>query len=163
MTAAAKHTPHLASQDQNKSRQGQAPDERTGEISSAMHAGAGGAFDASAAVTDAAVEDMRPLVRGAGVLVVKRGPNAGSQFQLDRSVMAAGRHPDSDIFLDDITVSRRHAEFRMDNGKFHVVDLGSLNSTYLNHEPVDSAVLANGDEIQIGNFRLVFFAGPPLG
>ena len=77
--------------------------------------------------------------------------------------MAAGRHPASDIFLDDITVSRRHAEFRRDNGKFHVVDLGSLNSTYLNHEPVDSAVLANGDEIQIGNFRLVFFAGPPLG
>jgi pSer/pThr/pTyr-binding forkhead associated (FHA) protein len=77
--------------------------------------------------------------------------------------MSAGRHPASDIFLDDITVSRRHAEFRRENGKFHVVDLGSLNRTYLNRKPVDAAVLANGDTIRLGNFRLIFLAGPPRG
>ncbi len=71
-----------------------------------------------------------------------------------------GGTPDSDIFLDDVTVSRRHAEFRQDEGEFQVVDVGSLNGTYVNREPVDSAVLANGDEVQIGKFRLVFLTGP---
>ncbi|MDN5933964.1 MAG: FHA domain-containing protein, partial [Pseudonocardia sp.] len=71
-----------------------------------------------------------------------------------------GRHPDSDIFLDDVTVSRRHAEFRRDAGEFVVVDVGSLNGTYVNREPVDTAVLADGDEVQIGKFRLVFLTGP---
>ena len=76
--------------------------------------------------------------------------------------MTAGRHPGSDIFLDDITVSRRHAEFRRKNGIFRIVDAGSLNGTYINRQPVDSAVLANRDEIQIGRFRLVFFTAPTL-
>jgi pSer/pThr/pTyr-binding forkhead associated (FHA) protein len=94
--------------------------------------------------------------------VVKRGPNAGSRFVLDRPVTSAGRHPDSDIFCDDVTVSRRHAEFRRHNGEFQVVDVGSLNGTYVNRKPVESAVLANGDEIQIGKFRMVFLTGPRL-
>ncbi len=140
----------------------QAPDESTGNIS-ALSADIHGEFDTSAAVAEAAVEDMETLVRGSSMLVVKRGPNAGSRFRLDQPVISTGRHPDSDIFLDDITVSRRHAEFRRVNGKFHIVDLGSLNNTYLNREPVDSAVLATGDEIQIGNFRLVFLTGPAMG
>jgi pSer/pThr/pTyr-binding forkhead associated (FHA) protein len=97
---------------------------------------------------------------GSALLVVKRGPNAGSRFLLDQPVTSAGRHPDSDIFLDDVTVSRRHAEFRLESGEFQVVDVGSLNGTYVNREPVDSAVLANGDEVQIGKFRLVFLTGP---
>ena len=97
------------------------------------------------------------------VLVVKRGPNAGSRFLLDQAITSAGRHPDSDIFLDDVTVSRRHAEFRLESNEFHVVDVGSLNGTYVNREPVDSAVLANGDEVQIGKFRLVFLTGPKQG
>ncbi len=142
------------------SEQGQAPDESTGNIGFVLRADLPDDFDASAAAADAVMEDMATLARGLGVLVVKRGPNAGSQFSLDQAIMSAGRHPASDIFLDDITVSRRHAEFRRENGSFCVVDLGSLNSTYVNREPVDSAVLANGDEIQIGNFRLVFLAGP---
>jgi pSer/pThr/pTyr-binding forkhead associated (FHA) protein len=87
---------------------------------------------------------------------VKRGPNAGSRFLLDQPVTSAGRHPRSDIFLDEVTVSRRHAEFRRENGEFRVVDIGSLNGTYVNRKPVTAAVLANGDEIQIGKFRLVF-------
>jgi pSer/pThr/pTyr-binding forkhead associated (FHA) protein len=103
------------------------------------------------------------LPRGAAMLVVKRGPNVGSRFLLDQPVTTAGRHPASDIFLDDITVSRRHAEFRRESNQFRLVDMGSLNATYVNRQPVDSAVLANGDEIQIGKFRLLFLAGPAEG
>jgi pSer/pThr/pTyr-binding forkhead associated (FHA) protein len=97
---------------------------------------------------------------GFAVLVVKRGPNTGSRFRLDHPVTSAGRHPDSNIFLDDITVSRRHAEFRRETGEFRVVDVGSLNGTYLNGEPIGSAVLTDGDEIDMGKFRLVFLIGP---
>ena len=99
------------------------------------------------------------LPAGSALLVVKRGPNAGSRFLLDRDVTTAGRHPDSDIFLDDVTVSRRHAEFRRDAGVFSVHDVGSLNGTYVNRERIDSAALAGGDEVQIGKFRLVFLVG----
>ncbi|WP_134325092.1 FHA domain-containing protein [Cumulibacter soli] len=93
------------------------------------------------------------------LLVVKRGPNAGSRFLLDQQVTTAGRHPDSDIFLDDVTVSRRHVEFRREDTTFSVHDVGSLNGTYLNRELVDNAMLASGDEVQIGKFRLVFLLG----
>lgn len=87
---------------------------------------------------------------------MKRGPNAGSRFLLDRAVTSAGRHADSGIVLNDITVSQHHAEFRWENGNFKVVDVDSLDGTYVNRELVDSAVLSNGDEIQMGSFRLVF-------
>ena len=104
---------------------------------------------------------MEGLPSGSALLVVKRGPTAGSRFPLDQPVTSAGRHPGSDVFLDDITVSRRHAEFRRETGEFRVVDIGSLNGTYVNRQPVESAVLASGDEIQIGKFRLVFLTRPP--
>ena len=91
-----------------------------------------------------------------GLIVVRRGPNAGARFLLDQAVSSAGRHPESDIFLDDVTVSRRHAEFRHEGEGFVVADVGSLNGTYLNRVQIDSAVLADGDEVQIGKFRLVF-------
>lgn len=111
-----------------------------------------------------AVSGIDGLPAGSALLVVKRGPNAGSRFLLDQPTTSAGRHPDSDIFLDDVTVSRRHAEFRLDGSEFQVVDVGSLNGTYVNREPVDSAALSNGDEVQIGKFRLVFLTGPkPAG
>ena len=100
------------------------------------------------------------LNRGSALIVVKRGPNAGSRFLLDQPVTSVGRHPGSDVVLDDVTVSRRHAELRWENDEFHVVDVGSLNSTYVNREPVDSAVLVNGDEVQIGKFRLTFLTKP---
>lgn len=93
-----------------------------------------------------------------GVLVVKRGPNAGSTFLLDKDVTAAGRQPSSDIFLDDITVSRRHAEVLREGSRFLVKDVGSLNGTYVNRERVDVAELASGDELQIGKFKLVFYS-----
>jgi pSer/pThr/pTyr-binding forkhead associated (FHA) protein len=107
-----------------------------------------------------AAETLEALPSGSALLVVKRGPNAGSRFLLDRPVTSAGRHPDSDILLDDVTVSRRHAGFRLDDdGSWAVVDVGSLNGTYVNRQPVDSAVLANNDQVQIGKFRLVFLTG----
>jgi len=100
------------------------------------------------------------LPPGTALLAVRRGPNAGARFLLDHDVTTSGRHPDSDIFLDDVTVSRRHAEFHRDGGIFTVRDVGSLNGTYVNRERVESATLSNGDEVQIGKFRLVFIAGP---
>ena len=94
-----------------------------------------------------------------GVLVVKRGPNAGSRFALEDDVVHVGRHPESEIFLDDITVSRRHAEFRRQGDGVVVRDAGSLNGTYVNRERIDEAPLSNGDEVQIGKFKLVFLSG----
>jgi len=110
---------------------------------------------------DAAAVDALP--RGSALLVVQRGPGAGNRFLLDQDVVTAGRHPESEIFLDDITVSRRHVEFRRTSDGFTVSDVGSLNGTYVNRDRIDEAVLANGDEVQIGKFRLVYFAGDVPG
>jgi pSer/pThr/pTyr-binding forkhead associated (FHA) protein len=94
---------------------------------------------------------------GTPALVVKRGPTVGSRYLLQAPVVRAGRHPESDIFLDDITVSRRHAEFtRGADGKVVVRDVGSLNGTYVNRERIEEQVLSGGDEVQIGKFKLVF-------
>ena len=103
----------------------------------------------SGAAAPATGSDITPPA-GAAILIVKRGPNAGARFLLDQETTTAGRHPESDIFLDDVTVSRRHAEFRLNDGTFEVVDVGSLNGTYVNREPRNSQVLSIGDEIQIG-------------
>ncbi|MEU2563908.1 FHA domain-containing protein [Streptomyces longispororuber] len=104
-----------------------------------------------------AAVDALPL--GSALLVVRRGPNSGSRFLLDGDLTTAGRHPQSDIFLDDVTVSRRHVEFRRAaDGSFTVADVGSLNGTYVNRERIDSVALSNGDEVQIGKYRLVFYA-----
>jgi len=102
---------------------------------------------------------VEALPVGSALLVVRRGPNSGSRFLLDDELTTAGRHPQSDIFLDDVTVSRRHVEFRRGpDGGFTVSDVGSLNGTYVNRERIDSVSLANGDEVQIGKYRLVFYA-----
>lgn len=98
------------------------------------------------------------LEPGQALLLVKHGPNAGSTFLLDAEVTRAGRSPDSDVFLDDVTVSRRHAEIRRQQDGWYVHDLGSLNGTYVNRERVEMTKLASGDELQIGRFKLVFFA-----
>lgn len=90
---------------------------------------------------------------------MKRGPNVGSRFVLDADVVEAGRHPDSQIFLDDITVSRRHVEIRREPEGYVVYDVGSLNGTYLNRQRVDRASLRDGDELQIGTFKLVYVSG----
>ncbi|MGI8870424.1 MAG: FHA domain-containing protein [Mycobacteriales bacterium] len=101
-----------------------------------------------------------PLAEGSALLVVKRGPNAGSRFLLERDRTEAGRHPDSHILLDDVTVSRRHADFVRDrSGGFVVRDVGSLNGTYVNGQRIDEATLTGGDEVQIGKYRLAFYSG----
>ena len=102
---------------------------------------------------------MESLPGGTALLVVKRGPNAGSRFLLDSDITTSGRHRESDIFLDDVTVSRRHAEFYRHGDRFTVRDVGSLNGTYVNQERIEEAALNGGDEVQIGKFRLVFLTG----
>lgn len=106
-----------------------------------------------------AVEVDREDVSG-GLLVATKGPNAGSEFALEHVITTAGRHPDSDVYLDDVTVSRRHAELELTAGGYVVRDVGSLNGTYLNRQIVEGdRPLVNGDELQIGRFKLVFIAG----
>jgi pSer/pThr/pTyr-binding forkhead associated (FHA) protein len=106
---------------------------------------------------DAAAVDALP--QGHALLVVQRGPGAGSRFLLAEDLVEAGRHPDSDIFLDDVTVSRKHAEFVRSADAFEVRDVGSLNGTYVNRDRIEEVALQDGDEVQIGKYRLVFFAG----
>ena len=103
---------------------------------------------------------VEALPYGSALLVAHSGPNMGARFLLDSDVTTAGRHPDADIFLDDVTVSRRHVEFRRTPLSFEVVDTGSLNGTYVNHDRVDSVGLKSGNEVQIGKFRLTFYLSP---
>ena len=102
--------------------------------------------------------DDHDLPRGTGILLVRRGPKAGSRYLLDDVVTTVGRHPDSAIFLDDVTVSRRHAEIRLDSDGYVLADVGSLNGTYLNRERIDDTRLTDGDLVQIGKFKLMFVA-----
>lgn len=104
-----------------------------------------------------AVENL-PL--GSAMLLVQRGPDAGARFLLDSDSVTVGRHADSDIFLDDISVSRRHATFARNENGYTVTDLGSLNGTYVNRDRIDGQIeLSGGDEVQIGKYRLIYFAG----
>jgi len=104
-------------------------------------------------------EALAALPAGSALLVVRRGPNAGSRFLLDADVTTVGRSPDSDIFLDDVTVSRRHAEFVRSAQGFLVRDVGSLNGTYVDRNLIQEALLRDGDEVQVGKYRLVFHDG----
>ena len=106
------------------------------------------------------VAAINALPSGSALLVVKRGAADGSRFLLDADLSKAGRHPNADIFLDDVTVSRKHAEFIRMGRNFEVLDQASLNGTYLNGVRIDSAALSNGDEVQIGKFKLTFYSSP---
>ncbi len=99
------------------------------------------------------------LPPGVGLLVVRHGPAAGSSYRLDQPQVAIGRHPDSNVFLDDITVSRRHVVIDRDADGYRVRDVGSLNGTYVNRKRVDEARLRHGDEVQVGRYRLTFVVG----
>ena len=101
----------------------------------------------------ATIDALRP---GTGLLIVLRGPNTGARFLLDDAEVTTGRHPDSDIFLDDVTVSRKHAVFVQENDGYAVRDVGSLNGTYVNRDRIDEIALHDADEVQIGKFRLVY-------
>lgn len=138
--------------------------ERPSETTSTISISGLEAYDAEATgqtpmLSPEAQAAVDELPMGSALLVVRRGPNSGSRFLLDSELTTVGRHPQSDIFLDDVTVSRRHVEFRRaPDGTFSVTDVGSLNGTYVNRESIDSVLLTNGDEVQVGKFRLVFFA-----
>ena len=103
----------------------------------------------------ATVDALHP---GTALLIVLRGPNTGARFLLDDAEVTTGRGPDRDIFLDDVTVSRKHAVFAREEHGFGVRDVGSLNGTYVNKERIDQVALRTGDEVQIGKFRLVYYA-----
>jgi hypothetical protein len=109
--------------------------------------------------TDELERYLEGLAPGAALLVVRHGPNAGASYRLEHDRVTVGRHPDSDIFLDDITVSRRHVTIERDGGGFTLRDVGSLNGTYVNRARVDEARLRHGDELQIGRYRLSFVLG----
>jgi pSer/pThr/pTyr-binding forkhead associated (FHA) protein len=111
-----------------------------------------------AGITQEEQEAIAALPSGSALLVVRRGPNAGARFLLDADTTSAGRHPDADIFLDDVTVSRRHAEFTRHGTAFEVKDLGSLNGTYFDGVRIESALLTDGTEVQVGKFRLTFYS-----
>ncbi|MFM5905284.1 MAG: FHA domain-containing protein [Micrococcales bacterium] len=112
---------------------------------------------------DLSVEEIgaiEALPSGSALLVVKRGADIGARFLLDQDVTTAGRHPNADIFLDDVTVSRRHAEFHRHGTTFEVKDLASLNGTYFDGVRIENALLDDGAEVQIGKFRMTFYASP---
>ena len=103
--------------------------------------------------------DRSAFGRHQGLFVVNQGPNAGARYALDTDVVSVGRDPQSDIFLDDVTVSRRHAEVARDGARYSIRDVGSLNGTYVNRQLVDEGELNEGDEVQVGKFKLVFVHG----
>jgi pSer/pThr/pTyr-binding forkhead associated (FHA) protein len=103
---------------------------------------------------------IEALPEGNALLIVSKGPNLGARFLLDADSTIAGRHPNADIFLDDVTVSRKHVEFRRSNGVFEIIDLGSLNGSYMLGERVDRAPLKNGSDVQIGKFKMIFYSAP---
>ncbi|MGX5695384.1 FHA domain-containing protein [Agromyces soli] len=109
-------------------------------------------------VTAEEQEAINALPSGSALLIVRRGPNTGARFLLDTDLTMVGRHPDADIFLDDVTVSRKHAEFVRHRTAFEVKDLSSLNGTYYDGVRIETALLADGAEVQIGKFRLTFYA-----
>ena len=113
-------------------------------------------LDASGSADDIEVP-VSSLPRDTAVLIVRSGAQAGERFELEDEVTNLGRHPDSEIMLDDITVSRRHVTIEHTPQGYMVSDAGSLNGTYINQQRVDRALLHHGDELQIGKFRLVLF------
>lgn len=111
-------------------------------------------------LSDAELEAIDALPSGAALLIVRSGPTTGARYLLDTDVTTVGRHPEADIFFDDVTVSRRHAEITRSGAAFELVDQRSLNGTYVNGERVDRAALTNGSEVRVGKFRLNFFVSP---
>jgi hypothetical protein len=95
-------------------------------------------------------------IKGPALVVRSGGGRTGETFHPDAPEKTIGRSPDCGIFLDDVTVSRRHAILRRSNGTFTIEDQGSLNGTFVNRKRVESAEVEDGDELQIGKYRLTF-------
>jgi len=115
-------------------------------------------LDADAMSEQLDTESLDPVDAGARVLVITRGPGAGSRYHLEGETRI-GRHPEAHILLDDVTVSRRHALVTVVDERAVLTDQASLNGTYVAGGRVDSHVLSDGDEVQIGRFHLMFLEG----
>lgn len=133
-------------------------------------ASCGGPLDGAGATSEHRIVELEtgpgtvPVDRSAfgrhqGLFVVNQGPKAGARYALDADTVSLGRDPDSDIFLDDVTVSRRHAEVERSGARYSIRDVGSLNGTYINRQLVDQVELNEGDEVQVGRFKLMFVHG----
>ena len=146
--------------------------ESQNELTSTIHLGIRGVTQNSPAKTledllasldEKSQEIVREIALSSGekaMVVIARGPQKGSRFLITADGVSIGRSTESSIFLDDVTVSRSHAQIkREDMGAFVLVDNASLNGTYLNNVSVEKNVLKNGDEIQIGKFHFVFIGG----
>lgn len=107
-------------------------------------------------------ESTGAIEPGSAMLVIQQGWTTGTQFELENQVTKCGRDAGSDVFLDDVTVSRKHAEIVRDGSTLWLVDSGSVNGTYLNGQRISRSRLKSGDKVQIGKFRLVVLVGPKL-
>ncbi|OIH94874.1 MULTISPECIES: FHA domain-containing protein [unclassified Curtobacterium] len=134
------------------------PEQRLVDTTLTFSMDMGAALTAESGVSTEERDAVNALPSGSALLVVRRGPNVGARFLLDSDVTTAGRHPDADIFLDDVTVSRKHAQFLRHGTAFTVKDNGSLNGTYFDGVRIDEAPLTDGAEVQVGKFRLTFYA-----
>ena len=103
--------------------------------------------------------DRQRFSTDTGLFVVESGPKAGARYGLEADLTTVGRHSAADILLDDVTVSRQHVEVERSGDRYRVKDTGSLNGTYLNGDRIESDWLDDGDVLQVGRFKLVFFHG----
>ena len=138
------------------------------ELTSTLHLGVRSVVDGSpesalnallSSITDADRAALTAILDGPAdraMVVIHRGPAKGARFLIDQNQSSIGRATESQIFLDDVTVSRKHAAIEVEGGVFTLIDLGSLNGTYLNNQSVAKSALKTGDEIQIGKFHMLF-------
>jgi len=114
--------------------------------------------DITEEISEKILMQLKRILPGkSGVLVIK-GPNIGDEFFIEKDEFIIGRSPESDVFLDDITVSRKHALLKKDGVYYRLIDSGSLNGSYLNGNIVEEAILSNGDRIQIGKYIFLYFS-----
>ena len=132
--------------------------ESSNEVESTAIFGSNLISDSDSELSPEELRAIEALPSGSALLIVQRGPNEGSRFLLDKETTTVGRHPNADIFLDDVTVSRRHAEFHRHGQSFQVEDLASLNGTYYEGGRIERAMLVDGSEVQIGKFKLTFYS-----
>jgi pSer/pThr/pTyr-binding forkhead associated (FHA) protein len=140
------------------------------ELTSTLHLGLRSVVDASpqsalnallSSLADADKSAIEAVLNGApdkAMVVVHRGANKGSRYLISEERTSIGRSPESEIFLDDVTVSRSHAVIQRNGSAFALNDLGSLNGTYINNQSLKTSPLTSGDEIQIGKFHLIFIS-----
>ena len=112
--------------------------------------------DALEKLTESERELISQLNPESAMLIIHRGANRGERFLINSPETTIGRSSDNDVVLDDVTVSRKHANIRRSGERFELIDLGSLNGTYVNNNSIDRATLSSGDEVQFGKFHMLF-------